>query len=121
MPQAKGKSVTYVTVEDFKSYQAENIRMQNLILEKLGDLETSSNVMNYQQMVTPSVPQPEPVKDTLDSLIAEFGIEEKQVRCVRIDPKRWNEFVKRQSVVTGKTHVDDGTVNAKKFVLLEKI
>ena len=120
MPQAKGKSVTYVTAEEFKASNDETNRLLNLLLYKVGEMETSANVMNYQQVVQAD-PQPEPVKDTLDSLIAEFGIEEKQVRCVRIDPKRWTEFVKRQSVVTGKTHVDDGTVNAKKFVLLEKI
>lgn len=113
MPQAKGKSVTYVTVEDFKSYQAENIRMQNLILQKLGDLETSSNVMNYQQMVTPSEPQPK--AKTWQEVAREMGAVQ-TIDVVRIDD--WAKFSATYKQLTGKTHVPVAEVDGHKLVVL---
>ena len=112
MPQAKGKSVTYVTVEDFKSYQAENIRMQNLILQKLGDLETSSNVMNYQQVVQA---EPQPKAKTWQEVAREMGTVQ-TIDVVRIDD--WTKFFALHKEMTGKTHIPVAEVDGHKLVVL---
>ena len=113
MPQAKGKSVTYVTVEDFKSYQAENIRMQNLILQKLGDLETSSNVMNYQQVVQA---EPKPKTKTWQEVAIEMGGEIQTIQAVRVED--WDKFREIYRQMTGKTNVPVASVNGSTLVVL---
>ena len=112
MPQAKGKSVTYVTVEEFKASQAEQIRIQNLILEKLGDLETSSNVMNYQQVVQAD---PQPKAKTWQEVAREMGAVQ-TIDVVRIDD--WAKFSATYKQLTGKTHVPVAEVDGHKLVVL---
>ena len=87
--------------------------MQNLILEKLGDLETSSNVMNYQQMVTPSVPQPK--AKTWQEVAREMGTVQ-TIDVVRIDD--WNKFFAIHKEMTGKTHIPVAEVDGHKLVVL---
>lgn len=112
MPQAKGKSVTYVTSEDFKSYQTEQIRIQNLILEKLGDLETSKNVMNYQQVVQA---EPQPKTKTWQEIAREMGAVQ-TIDVVRIDD--WDKFFAIHKEMTGKTHIPVAEVDGHKLVVL---
>ena len=112
MPQAK--SVAYVTAKDFNSYQRETNRLFNLVLSKLGDIEASSNVMNYQQMVTPS-PEPQPKAKTWQEVAREMGAVQ-TIDVVRIDD--WAKFSATYKQLTGKTHVPVAEVDGHKLVVL---
>ena len=115
MPQAKGKSVTYVTMKDFKASQEENRRVQNLILEKLGEFETSKNVMNYQQVVQ-AQPEPKPKAKTWQEIAIEMGGEIQTIQAVRVD--EWDKFREIYKQITGKTNVPTASVNGSTLVVL---
>ena len=112
MPQAK--SVAYVTAKDFNSYQRETNRLFNLVLEKLGEIEASGNVMNYQQVVQ-AEPEPQPKAKTWQEVAREMGAVQ-TIDVVRIDD--WTKFFELHKQMTGKTHIPVAEVDGHKLVVL---